>query len=95
MIRFGLFFNVTRKEGVRAAHEAALLLARLKKPFLFYQEQLKGLPKRWSRYGTKHFSRGVDFLIVLGGDGTVLRAARLVAGTQIPILGVNLGKIGF
>jgi NAD+ kinase len=34
-------------------------------------------------------------LITLGGDGTLLRGARLVSGQDVPILGVNFGKIGF
>ncbi len=37
----------------------------------------------------------IDALLTLGGDGTMLRGARLVAGRQIPILGVNLGRLGF
>ena len=36
-----------------------------------------------------------DVLIVLGGDGTFLRAARAVTEIDVPILGINLGKVGF
>ncbi len=36
-----------------------------------------------------------DFLITLGGDGTILGALTLVRETEIPILGINLGKLGF
>jgi NAD+ kinase len=38
---------------------------------------------------------GSDLLISMGGDGTFLRAAAAVAGTATPILGINLGKVGF
>jgi NAD+ kinase len=36
-----------------------------------------------------------DFVIVLGGDGTLLATARIVATADIPIMGINLGSLGF
>jgi NAD+ kinase len=36
-----------------------------------------------------------DLIIALGGDGTLLRASRMVAGLEVPVLGVNLGQLGF
>ena len=38
---------------------------------------------------------GLNALISLGGDGTLLRAARFLDGADVPIMGVNLGKLGF
>jgi NAD+ kinase len=38
---------------------------------------------------------GVDLVVVLGGDGTVLRALRRFLGTGVPVIGVNYGRVGF
>ncbi|MDX1648041.1 MAG: NAD(+)/NADH kinase [Longimicrobiales bacterium] len=37
----------------------------------------------------------VDLVVALGGDGTFLRASRLAVGTDTPVLGVNIGRLGF
>lgn len=38
---------------------------------------------------------GTELVMVLGGDGTILRAAEITHGTQVPLFGVNLGHVGF
>lgn len=43
----------------------------------------------------QHAADGCELVLVLGGDGTFLRAAELARNASIPVLGVNLGRIGF
>lgn len=60
------------------------------------------LNRRLSIYGVKseitenpYSVKHADLAIVLGGDGTILRAAHGLAGKEIPILGVNFGRVGY
>jgi NAD+ kinase len=38
---------------------------------------------------------GPEFCLVLGGDGTILRALRAYAGSEVPVFGINFGTVGF
>lgn len=49
----------------------------------------------WDAEAIQRHLHNVDLLITLGGDGTMLRAARLGAEKAVPMLGVKMGRLGF
>lgn len=49
----------------------------------------------WSEADIRERLDDLDLLITLGGDGSLLRAARVTAHRAIPILGINMGRLGF
>jgi len=61
---------------------------------LFLEPDLIGGTRAAQLY-TPDLTPTLDLLITLGGDGTLLRGARLVAPYGIPVLGINLGRLGF
>ena len=78
----------------------AAMLDRLRPVFeqqgveVVFQERLRpGDPLGPEMEGT--LEEGIDLLITLGGDGTLLWGARLVADLGVPVLGINLGRLGF
>ncbi|MDO4938994.1 MAG: NAD(+)/NADH kinase [Lachnospiraceae bacterium] len=44
---------------------------------------------------TDEIPGSTDCLIVMGGDGTIMRAANITAGTSIPLIGINVGNLGY
>ena len=62
------------------------------------------LQKRTSKYNNKSINtinsidksqHKINYIICFGGDGTILDAATLVKNTEIPIVGINTGRLGF
>ncbi|WP_245981491.1 NAD kinase [Frondihabitans australicus] len=90
-----------RRDSIDAALEVcALLLENDVVPVVPRDEYDDVKAAEPSFAGVEILSEGVhvediEAVIVLGGDGTILRAAELVRGTRAPIVGVNLGHVGF
>jgi len=54
------------------------------------------LPNHGLPTASRHdIGRRCDLVIIVGGDGTLLNAARTLAGLDVPLLGINLGRLGF
>jgi NAD+ kinase len=89
----GLVVKRERPEAIRIARILARFLrARHKTPIADNETAKKIGADAVERH---HLADRADLIVVLGGDGTLLGVARLVASQGIPIIGVNLGGLGF
>lgn len=62
---------------------------------VYADEALSGMIRSVKFVQPEKLPESIDIMIVLGGDGTMLHATRLLDGKKIPILGVNMGSLGF
>lgn len=86
-----LFVNPSRSEAVAAAIELSALL--IKEDFQLFSSSdvvIEGVTNM-----PLETLLDIEIAIVLGGDGTILRGAEATLRRDIPLLGVNLGKVGF
>lgn len=95
--RVGLIGNSEKVSGAEAVRRAARLIAATGRQI--YSDaataRLARLQTAVVCQDAATLTRQVDLLVVFGGDGTMLRVAREIAGSRTPILGVNIGGLGF
>jgi len=81
-----------RYPGLKAVLQHVALQAPYRAIDLYSEERLREF---WNRDIPAFEGVELDALLTFGGDGTLLRGARLCGAQEIPILGVNLGRVGF
>jgi NAD+ kinase len=93
MKRIGIIVKRGEPEAVRATQELLKLLKGRDVKFFIESEAASQL--KLKGFSRKNIPSRSDIIIVFGGDGTMLSAARHVGDRGIPILGVNMGGLGF
>jgi NAD+ kinase len=75
--------------------EAAYTLAQELEEFLSSHSVSAWLCSAWEREMIKAQVKGTDLILSIGGDGTILRATQAAVTGATPVIGINLGKLGF
>jgi NAD+ kinase len=91
----GLIVHEHRPEAAELAREAARWLTLRKHRVRLPKDDAEnvGLPE--FACPPEELGPGLDLAVTLGGDGTILRAVNLVSRAGVPLLGVNLGRLGY
>ena len=100
MNRIGIIAKKNKPEAITIAGDLAEWL-RTKKVEVYIEEEMGKLLSQtrsqhyWKSIKREEIPTDIEMIVVLGGDGTLLSVARQVWNKNIPILGVNLGGLGF
>lgn len=95
MKKIGIVINLNKKNAAGKLEELLKWLAKKEKTVILDNESAFFVRGKFSSSSLDEIASRVDLLISLGGDGTLLRAARIKNIDKIPVLGVNLGGLGF
>jgi NAD+ kinase len=91
-----LITHTGRPEAIKATQEVAVQLREAGLEPVMLAQEMAEVPGVEAVASTlEDAMNGAELVVVLGGDGTILRAAELVRDHPVPLLGVNLGHVGF
>ena len=90
-----LVLHPHRPEALKVAEEIVTSLSNEGIEFLSTAPQKINSVSSINSDDLSHHVDSIELTVVLGGDGTILRGAEQVHGTDIPVLGINLGHVGF
>ena len=96
-VNFLILFNEKKDRCLSVAVEVADFFAK-KGGKVYMEESVRGFSETKipnAHYFGKELPEELCAAVVIGGDGTILRAARLLYGRDIPIVGINLGTVGY
>lgn len=93
-MRIGLVIKASNPETVKLASDIAGWVSE-RKGAVYVDAGVAGRVQGSVSVQPEEFPDSIDILVVLGGDGTMIHAARLLDGRKVPILGVNMGSLGF
>ncbi|MHB8204477.1 MAG: NAD(+)/NADH kinase [Desulfomonilaceae bacterium] len=94
MRKVGLVLKNGHAQALALAEEISHNLSRAGKVTLI-EEPFANLSSNWDVRPTSSIADESDLIVALGGDGTILRVAALLNDKPVPVLGVNLGRVGF
>ena len=91
----GLIVHQGRPEAAAAARDLSLWLGAQGHQVRMPPEEASAASSSHLEVDPDRFAAGLDAVVTLGGDGSILRAVELVGESGVPILGVNYGRMGY